>query len=764
MVTGATLTLQASLTRLFSVIFLYHLALVAVSAAMFGLAVGAVLVHSLTRLFPEEQSAQRSGESAGLMGIATLISLLGCLYVPFPFTGDWAGIAALLAWIGFVVAPFILSGVTVCLSLTRFPSIVGKLYAADLAGAALGCLLATAIMSWCGPINAILGAAVLAAAGGSLMVKTRRFTVASVTGLLTLVWAANLSTGFLRIHYILGEPYKPNAKYEMWNAFSHILVTQPQTTYILSGPGSRFEPDKWDSQYRMIFMDTRAATRLVKFSGDFNAVEWLRYDITSLAHELRPTGPVLVIGPGGGRDILAALLPSKGNRPVTGVEINPLTRQIVLEKEREYDGLYLFPQLQYINDEARSWLERSSGHYQVITVPMVDTFASTSAGAFVLSENSLYTEQAFRLYLRHLEPGGILSVSRWWHQGDLGETHRLLILAAKALALQGIKEPRQHLIIALGGEVANLLMSVTPFTAEDEEKLTQACRDRGFEVLLSPHVCRDHRFLTFLDDPSIGAGWFGKAYLDLSPPTDDRPYFFHCYGLRNLWSGDLATATGVSPSERDAMVILSALVAGAGLLVVVFWTWPMARARSASQRVLISYFGLLGFGFMFFESAQLQRMSLFLGYPIYSLSVVLFALLVASAFGSYWTDRSLRRGTFSMRGLSLSLLIGLIAIHYLSQASQIYLTGLSTSLRILVAFGLTAVAGIPLGVLFPLGVHVSKRFNVPLSWAWALNGAASAAGAVFAIAISLSYGITLTYGLCFTCYCLALLIISRYYR
>ena len=763
-VTAATLVLQTSLTRLFSVIFLYHFALVAVSSAMFGMAVGAVLVHLLPGVFPRSLSQQRAADCASLMGLTTVLGLLGCLYVPFQLSTNAIGMVGFLAWMLFVVTPFLFSGLTVCLCLTRFPQVVGRIYAFDLAGAALGCLAAAALLNHVGPYNTILLAALMAGLGAVLMSTSTagRQRTGLMAVVLTLALIGNGLTNHLRIHYVLGRSYAPkDTRYELWNAFSYLFVSGPRDKMILWGPGDRFRPSLYKPEYMLLLMDTRAATRMIRFDGDYEAASWLNWDVISLAHDLRPKGPVLVIGPGGGRDILAALIAAHGDRSVTGVEINPLTEHVVMDLEKDYNGLSKIPSVKYVNDEARSWLARDTHQYEVITVPLVDTWASTSAGAFALSENSLYTVEAFRLYLKRLQSNGVLSVSRWWHEGNIGETHRLLMLASEALRQQGVTEPRKNLILALGGDVVNLLASPTPFSPEDEANLIKACEMRGYQILLSPSRCADKRFETFLAHPELATGWFGDVFLDLSPTTDNRPYFFHSYSLRNLWMGNLKTVTGTTTAERDAMVILSSLVLAVTGVAVGFWAWPMSQASNGKQRRYLTYFACLGFGFMYFESAQLQRLNLFLGYPVYSITVVLFTLLLSSALGSWWAEKRLRQDRFPLALVAGVLMGSLVLVNFCTLGALHSLAGATTPVRIVVAGLLMALMGLPLGTMFPYGIHVAEKAQVPLAWCWALNGAASAAAAVYAIAFSLSYGIEFTYWLSLASYLLAFALIWK---
>src|SRR6185295_11229342 len=179
--------------------------------------------------------------------------------------------------------------------------------------------------------------------------------------------------------------------------------------------------------------------------GDPEAVSHLKYDVTNVAHYLRPNSRVVVVGTGGGRDVLSALLFNQ--RQVTGVEINESIIDLVNRRFGDFTGhLDRDPRVQFVNDEARSYIARSPDRYDLIQISLIDTWAATAAGAFVLSENSLYTLEAWQTFLNHLEPNGVLTFSRWYFPLP-GQVYRLTSIATAALMDLGIKQPRDHIIV-----------------------------------------------------------------------------------------------------------------------------------------------------------------------------------------------------------------------------------------------------------------------------------------------------------------------------
>ncbi len=754
---GATLMLQIALTRVFSVTMWYHMSLVSVSMAMFGMTLGALLVHFRPAYFAPELTRLRCAWAGLAFALTTVLSSFFCLQ--FPMDVSLFGGAMILVWAAVAGLPFLFSGVAVCMCLIRQPEWAGRLYSADLAGAATGCLASVALLGVMDAPSALLAIAALAGLGAlcfswSLLGRLRT-ACAVLTVVLALSAGLNTQTQWLRLRYVLGLPYTTSdLRYQFWNVFSYITVSQPIGLAFYWGAGDKAPKDA-KAETMLLLMDTRARTYVIENNGDWESLGWLRYDITNLAHALRPDGSVLVIGAGGGRDILSALLDSKGQRKVDAVEINPSTVRVLRDLERKFTNLLDQPNVRLNLAEARSWVAHNQEHYRVITIPLVDTSAASAGGAYALTENNLYTVEAFRIFLAHLEPGGVLSVSRWWEHGTYGQVHRLLGMASAALRAEGVPNPRPNILLARGDDLTTLLVSRQPFTPDDLTNFRKACAERGFEPLLDPEQGRPD-LVKMVEDPNAGVPIVVDGLqIDLTTPTDDRPYYFHLYSLRNFFQKLSSRNVNSAPWDQQAMTILLALVLAVTVLWAISILVPAALSRGKGLNLASAgFFNLIGLGFMFFESAQMQRLSLFVGYPIYALTVVLFTLLLASSLGAYLVGRLGPGAVHRVAPIGLALLATLTVLGLGTPAVTSALAGGDDLQRLLVAACLVAPAGVVLGTMFPLGLMLSEH-KTSLAWCWALNGAASTSAAVYAIALSICWGISLTYWTGVLCYVLA---------
>src|SRR5918997_5314823 len=208
-------------------------------------------------------------------------------------------------------------------------------------------------------------------------------------------------------------------------------------------------PEELTVNQLSMVIDSTAGTVLTRYTGDPDETDALRYDVTNLAHYARQDGDVLVVGVGGGRDVLSAL--EFDQRSVTGVEINGDILDITNGRYGDFTGhLDRHPKVDFVNDEARSYLARTDERFDIIQISLIDTWAATSAGAYALSENSLYTTEAWGEFFDSLDEGGILSVSRWFDfvgaERPL-EMYRTASLASQALVEHGVENPRDHMLI-----------------------------------------------------------------------------------------------------------------------------------------------------------------------------------------------------------------------------------------------------------------------------------------------------------------------------
>ncbi len=781
LVTAATLMFEILLTRIFSVTMWYHFAFMAISVAMLGMTAGAIVVYLLPHVFTVERARRHLALSALGMAIACVIGILIHLCVPIMTTRHLLtlpGLFSVVLTYGGLVAPFLCGGVCVCLALTKFPGQVARLYAADLIGAATGCIALVYLLSLTDGPTAVLVVAALATVGALLFaLEARSRTLVRSAGiacvLLVLLAAGNTllvrrQQGVLRPMWVKGKLEYP-AKYETWNSFSRVAVR--------GNPDERIKPFGWgmspaspnDHRVRQLYLDidASASTVLTAYDGDPNTLKHLRYDVTNLAHHLRSDARTLVIGAGGGRDILAAL--AFDQRSVVAVEYNDDIIKAVTGRFGEFTGhLDRDRRVRFVHDEARSYVSRTDETFDIIQVSLIDTWAATAAGAFVLTENALYTVEAWTTFLERLSPNGILTFSRWYFRDRPGELYRLTSLAAASLDRMGVADPTRHMAIVrrLGqGEradwpngIGTLLVGRSPLSPTDVAQLERVAERMEFKVVLSPDYAEDETFARLASGKDLER--FCAAYpMDISPPTDDRPFFFHMLRLRDILNGELHDQGMMSFNVRAVVVLGVLLFVVIGLTIAgILAPLVLARRPEAVGHAwpLMVYFGAIGMGFMLVEISQMQRLILFLGHPTYGLSVVLFSLLLASGIGSALTDRlSMEVGRAS--AAVFALLLGCLALFgWVTPHVVDALIGTSTIVRILAAVGLLLPIGLLMGAPFPIGMRLAGVRAPELTpWLWGINGATSVCASVVAVVIALSAGISTSFWCGVACYGIA---------
>jgi hypothetical protein len=756
-VTMATVSYEVLLTRIFSVTLWYHFAFMAISVAMFGMTVGALVVYLRPELFPRDRIASRLALFSWLFSLAAVVALAFHVRWPEPLPITYVAVAV----------PFAMSGVAVCLALTSFPEQVSSLYAADLAGAAAGCVLVIPLLATTDGLTGAVGVASLASLSAvffALGGATRRLIAASLATALVLGSFAAFHTVLVRqqrpwLHLVRakGRPvYRP--LYETWNSFSRVTIEgdpdKPRAP-IGWGMSSAWSGDRLVQQVYLI-IDAMAGTVLTRYDGDLAKVSYLGFDITNTVHHVRRDAKVLVIGPGGGRDVLSAL--AMGQRSVTAVEINENVLRTVNGRYGDFTGhLDRDPRVRFVNDEARSWVARTRDRFDVIQVSLIDTWAATAAGAFVLSESSLYTVEAWRSFLARLEPRGILTFSRWYFRQRPGEVYRLTALANAALRASGVEEPRGHIAIlrrmyeaqgaAQPDGIGTILVGRSALSDEDVAALERLARDMGFELVLTPRFAIDPVFERLASARDLDAV-VAALPINVAPPTDDSPFFFHMLRLRDTFRPERWNQGTVSFNMEAVYTLGSLLITVAGLTLLCILVPLLLTADRAALQAggpFFVYFAAIGLGFMLVEISQMQRLVIFLGHPAYSLSVVLFTLLLASGIGSASTSRfgATNRGA----RVALSALLAILAVFgFLTPRLLPAFAGASTPIRVATAVALLFPLGLAMGTAFPLGMRRAlQRAPTLAPWLWGINGATSVCASVLAVAIALTVGISASY-------------------
>jgi hypothetical protein len=772
---------ELALTRIFSVTMYYHFAFLAISVALFGLSASGVYVYLARHRMDASDPAALLSRHALAYAVVTGVALACLLRIRVGLNYSPRNLVLMLTIYALAALPFFTGGAVISIAIARLRQRINLVYAADLIGAAAGCLLLFPLTTWLGAPGVILGASLMGASAALLFSPApSRRRVATAAGAIALAAVAARATGLIAFDLSDTKGHAGDrVLFSKWNSFSRVAVyDRAHGDWSLSPTYKGPLPET-----RFMDIDSAASTPILRSSGNPAEAGYLRYELTSVAyHLLAPhfgfdgdggNGPTvgasasrlpdargfraLVIGPGGGRDLLTALV--FGAARVDGVEINPIiARDVMQDRFREYSGrVYLHPRVRIAVDDGRSFVRRSPDRYDIIQASLVDTWAATAAGAYTLSENSLYTVEAFEDYLARLDEDGILTITRWVFDGL-----RLVSLAQEACARLGL-DVRDRLAIVGHDKVATFMLKRSPFTAPELARLREVSAALGFSLLYAPGLDWAQRVAA---TPRAGPRWstapedyarlilapdreaFYERYpLDVRPTTDDRPFFFHTTKLRD----QTQVAFGRSMLFGNGLSALMTLMAISTVLVMLFILVPLVMTN---REVLsgsgwlrwLAYFGCLGAGFMLFEIPLLQQFVLLLGHPTYSLTVTLFSLLLGSGLGSYLSrrlaDASLGRAL--VRALVAVALLAVLTVLALPAIIEIAMPA-PRAARLGLAVALLLPIGLVMGLPLPAGIRLlTARRPALIPWAWALNGALSVVGATAAVFIAMNWGFSAT--------------------
>jgi hypothetical protein len=793
LVSATLLMTELALTRIFSVVMYYHFAFLAISIALFGLSASGVFAYVARRRLDRYSTDSLLSAESLIYAITLIVALFFLVRLRVGLNYSQKNLALMLTIYALAALPFFTGGLVVTLAISRLSAQINAVYAADLVGAAAGCLILIPLLDRLGAPGVVLSAAALSIAAAVLFSpRASRARIAGRGTLVLLVPIAGQLSGVAGFDVVDTKGHQGDRiLFSKWNSFSRIGVYErPHGDWSLSPAYKGPLPDT-----RFMDIDSAASTPILGLRPDLSNAQYLQYELTALAYHIvgaryslldashpRSSGDqlatsnqppasdgftALVIGPGGGRDLASALV--FGAARVDGVEINPIiANEVMRDRFREFSGgIYTNPRVRVTVDDGRSYVRRTPEKYDVIQASLVDTWAATAAGAYTLTENTLYTVEAFNDYLDHLTDGGVLSITRWVADGL-----RLVSLAQAACEPRGWSAA-DRLAIVRQDRVATFLLKRMPFTPEETARLRAIASQFGFDVLYAPDdrdAVRAHgeggdvrNIIEPAKDVVVdGAATADYARLvlaadrehfyatyssDIRPTTDDRPFFFHTTKLEHQFD----VAFGRKMLFGNGLSALLSLLGISTGLVALFVVGPLLlSARGASYPrgwlAWLVYFGALGAGFMLIEVSVLQRFVLLLGHPVYSLTVTLFSLLLGTGVGAAWSRR-FEAATLRRTGALGVAVVALFALGVILVATPIVAWAIpfSREVRMLVAVAMLVPLGVALGIPMPTGLRMlSARAPHMVTWAWGMNGALSVLGATLAIFIAMNWGFRVT--------------------
>ncbi len=741
----AALLLELSLTRLFSVILFYHFAFLAISIALLGLGAGGVFAHLLKRRLSRIGLRSLMFRVCVLNALVIPLILEAVLHSPVSLDVTWKNFLHLSAIYAASAVPFFITGVEFSVIFARETRHISPLYGADLFGGSLACLAIVPLLNWIGGPNTILFTAFIAAMAAAVWAPgaaSRRWSVAMGAALLFLI-AVNYSGRWMDVVYAKGKLRdKSSVEFARWNAISRVEVDRVNDA-------------------KAIVIDADANTYIMNADlAQWRGSVWQKNLMAAppaIANVLRPHGNYAIIGPGGGVDVLRAV--ANGSPDVTGIEINPIIANTIMRGRYADYAFHLYdrPDVHMHVTDGRSFIRNSKQKFDVVQMTLVDTWASTAAGAFALSENNLYTVNAFREYFDHLNPDGIIAITRWEFQHPR-EALRVVAVAMEALHRLGIQDPAENFIVVSEGRLDEdgipvaVLAKKGSFTRQEEETVqSYVAANPVLTVQYSPSHPQNNPFSKLIasNDPY----GFAKQYAyNVAPVTDNAPFFFFTLKLGQVLD-PTASHDAIDWKVNLGVAVLLMVLGISVISVVAFLIVPLAL-RSASptnvRAIALLYFVAIGLGYIIVEITFIQRFVLFLGHPTYALTVVVFLMLLSSGAGSTSSQKWLRNPAKQAWLPLILIVMALLAYVAIIPPFLNSLVGLPFRAKLLVSAALLMPLGFIMGMPFPTGLRsIARResnadFAGPVEWAWALNAGASVLGSVTAILIAIQFGLSVT--------------------
>jgi hypothetical protein len=748
------LLLEVGYTRIVSYKLWYYYTYLVIGLALLGIGTGGVIV-AVVRPIRRWSTDRIVGVCAtfGALSIAAGYFVIARLPIDTRYIWDYGTRASLknLALLGVICfalfATFISFGIIVSVLLGRAGDGVGRVYFADLVGAGVGCLVAVPLITRLGPPAVIILAAVLFAVVGAANLPTRSalFVIASISVVLLLVGVVRRSS-------------LPDVKVEATK------VGSQDDLYSDWGPVFRVDVMNFgDTNSHLLIHDGTFGSGIHQFNGDASTLGQYATDPRATPFQVlgKPPGHELIIGSAGGNEILASLYFHAPD--VEAVELNPVTVGLLDNQFADYTGhLTERPDVKLTQGDGRTYLARSSTPYDLVWYVAPDSYAATnaaSAGAFVLSESYLYTREMIAETLRHLSDDGIMVVQ--FGELDMRTTPnrsgRYIVTARAALEDIGVTDPSNHMLVSgyisgTSGDLSTIVLKRTPFTAAEVQQFTTGVtkipRDQLFYAPGSPPPDFLVSKLAAGTDQQV-KGLVASYPKDISAISDDAPFFWHFSDFSDVLRNYLHPIDVSDPEDSIGERVLILLLGLAVVFAAVFLLLPFFVVRRQwralpAKGVSAVYFAALGLGFMLFEITMIQRLVRFLGYPTYSLTVTLAALLVSTGIGALVTQRLMPRARAVMPVL-------LVAIALLTLFYELGLDSVTDGLQHY-AFGVRVVAS--LAVLFPLGLclgmfmpfglaavgRLTSYAEEYVAWGWAVNGFFSVIGSVLTTILSMTFG------------------------
>ena len=770
LISAAAIAYEILLMRMLSIVQWHHFAYMIISLALLGYGASGTFIAINKRWLEPRFELVFS-----ISGVLFSVTMVACFVlgqrVPFnalEIVWDTRQFIQLsIIYLVFFV-PFFFAACCIGLAFTCRRSYISRIYFFDMLGAGLGAMLIVGLLFLLSVQNALIMLAILALLASVLMgfTSTARKPLIAIQ----LIYLAALLFGLPQDWLALRISEYKGLNQTMQVVDSNILKVSSSPLGLLTvvespripfryAPGlslnTRFEPP----EQLAVFSDSDGMSVITRFDGDLDALGYMGDVTAALPYALLDAPHVLILGAGGGTDVLLALY--NGATRIDAVELNPQMTSLVTDTYADFAGyLYDDERITVHTQEARGFVVRSKDQYDLIQVALLDSFAASGSGVQALSESYLYTVEAIQEYLKHTAAGGMLAITRWLKLPPR-DNLKLAATVIEALREMGVAKPGQRIALIRSWNTSTMLVKNGEFSADDIAAIRQFARSHSFDTAFYPSMtAHDANRFNLLDQPFLYDGvnallgndaddFIARYKFHIAPATDNKPYFFHFFKWSSLPEVmALRKRGGASLIEWGYLILIATLIqaAIAGIFLILL---PLSRIKrswpSGTGTRMGSYFFLLGLAFLFVEIAFIQKFILFLSHPLYAVAVVLSGFLVFAGLGSAYSDQLVRRvAQYKRSPVSIAVAgISAVALLYMAVLPMLFqqLIGLADAIKMALSIVLIAPMAFFMGMPFPI-ILTRVADNAPdfIPWAWGINGFASVMSASLATLLAIEFG------------------------
>jgi hypothetical protein len=763
LVSLSVLMLEFTLIRVLSVSLWYHFAFMIISIALLGLGISGVTIIISERINKAEINSFLTITSLSY-AVSIILSFAVINRIPFdPFSlfADSSQFLYLPLYYIVITLPFFLAGLIIGQLFTRFKSNINKLYFYDLVGAGLSCFVFILVLPAFGGSGGIAAASLIASAGAVVFaIEKNRFASIGLfgAGIMIVVNGLFLTNPdqYLPIQISANKVYgnyiaeNPDLRLlTKWNSFSKVDVMKDDGENVDDYP-----------VYTAIIDAGNSTTNIPKVPQILGDSARPPFDASNLAMLLKQddTAKVFILGSGGGGEILTAL--TYGAKSVTAVEINPILNDLVEKDLAKFwtTGIANDPRVKIITDDARGWLRSKRIKYDVIISAHTISASATNSGAMSLVENYILTEEALREYLQHLDINGILYITR-----PEAQIPRLVTSIKIAQQKNGGSDTKSQFYIFKrpptefevdASYLTGVLFKKSGFDEFDIQRLKTMAALLNLETLYDPTSKQEGIFKDIVESDNITETAKKYPNMRLLPATDDNPYFEHMtdftdVGINTIKESFSQTDRAIitlanKPVAESTLIVLLAQTILLSALLIFLPIYVKFRKDPAIKNVkkgkYIIYFALLGLGYIIIEICLIQKFTLLLGQPVYTMLTVISTMLIFSGIGSMFSEKVIS----AVRNVNIVYLViaGLtLIIGLLNSVIFDSLVRADILWKVIISAVMIAPLAFFMGIPFPYGMsQIDNNSKYLVAYGWGVNGFFSVLGSVLVIMLSMSFG------------------------